>query len=233
MHPSSHRLANLVDTADPTPRDVLAALTWQERIQGSVNAAKNWRMTAAGLMLGNVLLAGSLLAVVTTRQVKVFTAFVDPHGVVYRIEREGEGQIGAEAEERVTRAAIGDWVRNSRNVFADWEATRIGILKAYACTSGKAYEALKAYHAQRKPETMVSEGTTRTVTKLERVSLLSANTWQIFWEEEERNRSGQPVKSRWNATVTIARKAPATEDDVQKNPLGIYIDAANIGRDVQ
>jgi type IV secretory pathway TrbF-like protein len=189
-------------------------------------------MIAAGIMLANVILSGALCVVVTTQKVQVFTAFVDPQGLIYRVEKAGDQTLTDDDLAKTTRQTLGDWIRDGRSVYADWEATRLGVLKAYQHTSGQAHHVLLAYHKERKPEDMVAAGVTRTITSIDRVSLLSDKTWQIIWREEERERGKVTSSSCWNATITMARKSPATEDEVQKNALGLYVDAANIGRDV-
>jgi type IV secretory pathway TrbF-like protein len=56
---------------------------------------------------------------------------------------------------------------------------------------------------------------------------LSTDTWQVDWREVVSDKDGNPVSTaNWRATFRVAVRAldPDKDEQIDENPLGIFID---------
>ncbi len=55
---------------------------------------------------------------------------------------------------------------------------------------------------------------------------VSAETWQIDWRETQWDKSGTPMgsPSLWRGMFKVTVAPPTTEDQMAKNPIGLFVD---------
>src|SRR5690606_16837268 len=93
---------------------------------------------------------------------------------------------------------------------------------AYLSQSDPATIALNDYFSKNSP---FERATTETATiEINSVLPITKDTWQIEWTETVRTRRGILKEAlRWKATATTYVVPPTAEDQLMKNPLGIFI----------
>lgn len=132
---------------------------------------------------------------------------------------------------RVIKSAVAAFIANSRLVTPDISLQRKAILDLYAnMEAGQAStHKMNEFLNGDSKKTPFARAVNETVT-VEVLSVLaqSPNTWQVTWLENTRTREGSPISLgvRWTALVTIYQIPPnkdTTEEDIFRNPLGIYI----------
>lgn len=60
----------------------------------------------------------------------------------------------------------------------------------------------------------------------------SDKSFQVKWAETAFERGSQSGTSRWTAILTTVTRPAASADVLRKNPLGIYVDAVDWGREL-
>lgn len=127
-------------------------------------------------------------------------------------------------KKRIVRAAMIDWVENSRAVISDQLAMKriVGKVYAHVTGTGKAKKQLDEYYKARNIFELSSK---QTISAEVTVALpLAGNTWQIEWTETMRNQAGETMGSeRWKAVVTYDFYPLDTEEAIRANPSQIFV----------
>lgn len=206
----------------PAHNPYLAARSeWNERYGSYIAEARRWKLIAlAALAIAAVAVIGVLNLASKSRFVP-FLVEVDKLGETLAIKKAEQAQA---ADTRVIRASLARFVDDTRSVTPDATLQKQALLEAYAYLSNQdpATAALNDHFAKNSP---FERAQTETVTvEINNVLPITKDTWQIEWTESVRSRHGQPLeKTRWKATATVYVVPPVKEEQIMKNPLGIYI----------
>jgi type IV secretion system protein VirB5 len=60
----------------------------------------------------------------------------------------------------------------------------------------------------------------------------SDDSFQVKWIEQTFERGSLSDTSRYTALLSIVLQSPATEDQLRKNPLGIYVNGLDWSREL-
>lgn len=197
---------------------------WDNRMGNVVVQAKNWRLalfsTYLFIVFPLIIVAGFLGAQPkqTPHIVEVF-----PDGsAIYR------GAVGKawelyKPEKQQVTFQLQRFLEYTRNISSDMAVVKKQWFEAYNLLTPKAASTLSTYANDNNPFERA---------KTERISIditakvpLSADSWQCDWKETIWGPKGNVLGTEfWRATLKVAVIKPKSDQDLIKNPLGIYID---------
>lgn len=136
-----------------------------------------------------------------------------------------------EIDTRIVRSSLAAWVSNLRMVTPDIAVQRKAIFEVYAHLSvgdpaiQKTHEWLNG-SPENTPFARAEDVTVHTSNYS--IIAQSPDTWQVDWTETVRDREGvmkkEPFRMRALITVYVVHPTSATSlEDMQKNPLGLFI----------
>lgn len=214
------------ESAEPAVNPYLnAQRTWNDQFGKIISSLRMWRMLALVCLLTTLAAVGGMVQIGRQSKVVPYVVEVNKLGEALAI---GSAQASCAADPRVIRATVASFVSDARLVTSDVALQRNAVLRVYADlaagdpATGKMNEWLNG--------TPDSNPFKRAATELVNVDIKSvmpqtASTWQLDWVETVRDRKGV-VKSapyRMRALVTVYVSPPTTEEQIRRNPLGIFV----------
>jgi len=195
---------------------------WNERYGSYIEAAKKWRLVAL-LALGITLIAvGGLVYLGAQNKLVPYIVTVDKLGSMVPIKSAEPIKM---ADDRVIKAMLARFIVNFRSVISDGAAQKLAVSDAYAllAVGDTATTVISEYFQSGHSPFERAKDETVTV-EISSVLPISKKTWQIEWHELVRDRRGVPKENvRMKALVTIAIIPPDTQENIMKNPIGLYI----------
>ena len=214
-------------TPEPVTPYQKAAQLWDERIGSSRVQARNRRlMTFVSLMLSAGLGAGVIWQSAQSR-VTPYVVEVDEFGEVravgpaIRLYQPKDAQIAW----YLTR-----FIGNVRSISIDPVLVRKNWLEAYDFATSKAALFLSDYARQNDPFAAV--GTHSVSVQVTSVVRASDSSFQVKWTEQSYDSGSLAGETRWTAILTTITEPPFTEEDLRKNPLGLYVNAIAWSREL-
>ena len=204
---------------------------WDNRIGTTVAQARNWRMACVATSLTSLILAGGLIAVSLQRKVFPVVVTVDPSSG--RAESLGAaGNLHYEVSEREIRYFLNQFILNVRTLPLDSVLLRRNWEAAYAYLSNSAATVLNEIAAKEALERKVGEDST--IIELISITRIGeSNSFQARWKETLFKGTGGTERQILNGVFTIETRAPATEEQIMLNPLGITITAFQWNRELE
>ena len=225
--------ANAVEApkSQPEPRNqhrppetspyLAARREWDERYGNLITRAKNWRMAAFLALLIAMLETCGLIALSMKAKTVPYVVAVDSLG---RVLASGPADQASQADDRLKRAALFQWVSDLRSVTTDGVAQRKAIDRVYAmiANGSPAQVEIGEFFRSAPPH---QRAQTKTVdVDVKAVFAASDRTYQVEWTETNRGLAGQvESEERWKGSFTIAVNPPNDERLIRINPLGIYV----------
>jgi type IV secretion system protein VirB5 len=135
----------------------------------------------------------------------------------------GPAEKGRSADPRLVRYQVAEFIRKVRSIVADGAAEKQLLDAAYAHASGAATRFLNDHFKVENPFLRMQERTVSVeVTSVLR--LPASDSWQIQWTETHRGLDGAVlVRERWQAILTVAIRPGDRPDEIERNPLGLYV----------
>ncbi|MEM7588570.1 MAG: conjugal transfer protein TrbF [Myxococcota bacterium] len=203
-----------------TPYD-RAKHVWDQRIGSSRQQAANWRLVAFCLIAVVLVLSTGLVYLSSQAQVVPYVVEVEASG------RPREPVRVAPGNYTMTQAAahyfIGTFITQVRSLSSDPVVAKRNWLQAYNLVSQKGATMLTGYLRQHDPTQELGQKT-RSV-HVDMILPLSPNTFQSEWTEQEHHKNGHMTSTKkYQGVFTMLHRLPTTQQELQKNPLGVYID---------
>jgi type IV secretion system protein VirB5 len=137
----------------------------------------------------------------------------------------------APTDHRVIASALSACIANARLVTPDVMLQRKAVFDVYAMlpANAPATQKMTEFYNGTEESSPFKRATTEMVsTEISSAMALTPETWQVDWLETTRDRQGvmksRPVPMRAMLTIFIAAPTSATtEEQLRKNPLGIFI----------
>lgn len=183
---------------------------------------RQWQyVSLATFVVAGLSLAGNLYQM---RQVKV---------VPYVIQTDVTGQVvtvgplarddDPHPEDRVIRAHLAAFIRNSRTVTTDRVLLKRSLQWAYASARGKAVQYLNDFYRSQDP--LLRAATESVAVTVLSVITLTDTSWQVRWKEEIRNPQGLKLREEiYEARLTTTIKpTEVTVETIWLNPSGIFV----------
>jgi len=187
---------------------------------------RNWQLIAFGLLAICAYLAVAYQQLASESRITPYVVEVDALG---RAASFGPAEKIDKLDSRIVVATLSSLVRDLRTVYADSQAQKALLYRAYAHVSGSARTTLDTHfgRAENDPR-LLSQRFLRRVESVDVLQLPGSSTWKVRWTEvEEPVALGSARRSAWEAFFTVAIDPPSSPELVQQNPLGIYVTAAN------
>lgn len=204
---------------------------WEDRHYNLIQAMHTWRRVAVGAITTAVIGVSGLVYVASQHKIVPFLVEFDQHSEPVRI-------IRAEAPNEPTtnqiRAAIRTWLIGVRWVSADPYAQKEMLEQSYMMTmpASAAYGALHEYHSANNPYKISDRYTIEVA--VNSVTKISGNTWRVEWTETKKSQSGgTESQEQWQAAVSTTISAPSTEEQIMKNPVGVFVGDFNWSKRLQ
>ena len=195
---------------------------WLERHGGYLQRAAQWRLMALGC-LGVAAIAVSA-NVFMARQYKVvpYVVEVDRLGKASAVAR---ADLAAPVPERMIQAELSEFVANWRTVTADLDLQQRMVGRLAFFTTGSAKGQLRQWFEANNPYDRARQGHLVQVAVKGLPLPVSKDSWRVEWVETVRNHAGALMEEpqAWEATFAIQVQPPASDEQILRNPGGIYV----------
>ena len=175
---------------------------WLERYGNYISQKRNWQIIA---VLSAII---SLICV-------IFLGNTSKVGIVQNIDLKNPNVI---------KYSLNTFIYSWRSVWGDVEIQRKFIFDAYAYLepNSKAFNFINEEYREKNPFKQVSKENVRV--KVKSIVPQNADTWQVEWEEETRNLKEEIISQiTYRGFFQVKQIVPTTEEQILKNPLGIFI----------
>jgi type IV secretion system protein TrbF len=215
------------DTPSPATPYQAAAQVWDERLGSARVQAKNWRLMAFGCLSLAVLMAAGLVWRAGQSLVTPYVVEVDHMGDVRAV---GEAAKTYRPSDAQIAYHLARFITDVRSLSIDPIVVRQNWLDAYGYATDRGAVALNDYARLHDPFAHVGQDSVSVeVTSVVRVSDAS---FQVRWVEHHYTDGTASGTERWTAVLTLVVQAPHTEQQLRRNPLGIYINGLSWSREL-
>lgn len=191
---------------------------WNDRYMNMSKAIRNWQLAFSYAMIVVVIMTISLARMANESKVQPFVVETS-QGMPYAIKPMEAISV---KDKTLINFALDQFIMNARSVVSDTEAEKNLLNRAYAFSADETLRYLRDYYDQNNPFEKVAHTTTSV--SIVNTLPLSNNTWQVTWDETERNLETGHVSgtTRWVAqlTYTLGEVNPKF---INENPFGLYI----------
>jgi type IV secretion system protein TrbF len=197
---------------------------WDLRIGSSREQARNWRMFAIFSLIVSTFLAVIIIIILATHKNNIYIAEVTKEGKVVNVAPLLVQYHPTEAQKEYFIVHFIDLIRS---IPLDPVMAKKNWLTAYNFLNSRGSERLSYYFKQNNPLELIGKKTV-TVQILD-INPISTATMNVNWTETTVNTNGQEeAKKYYSGIFTIAIKQPTKNEEILRNPLGIYIIDFNI-----
>jgi type IV secretory pathway TrbF-like protein len=204
-----------------------AAQIWDDRIGSARLQARNWRLAC----FGSLLLSGGLASALVWQSLR---GTITPW--VVEVDKLGEARAvaPADADYRPTDPQVAfhlaRFIEHIRAIPADPVVLRADWLSAYDFTTPSGAQALNDFARSNDPFAEI--GKRQVAVDVSSVIRASKDSFRIAWTERRYQDGGLIETSRWSAIVTVTIQPPRTPDALRKNPLGVFVTAINLSKEL-
>lgn len=191
---------------------------WSDRYANMAGGLRTWQAAFGLSMLVVVALTIALIKISQESHVQPFAVEVNNGMPVAMMPMTSMNN----QDDKLVLFAITQFIRNARSVVSDVDAEKKMLSSMYAFSADNTIPFLNEYFRKNSPFDRVQKSTTSVeiVNKLP----ISPHTWQIVWDETERDIANGHVlkKTHWLAQVTY-HMGPVKPETINDNPFGLYI----------
>jgi type IV secretion system protein TrbF len=198
---------------------------WNDRMAPVVSSRQMWQLIA---ILSLLLAMGALAGIIQIgRESKLipYVVEVDKLGQAVAVS---PAQVAEPADPRVIKATVASFISDARLVTPDGTLQRGAVLRVYAVlVAGDPATAKMNEWLNGTPNANPFKRAETEMVSVEIKSIMpqTDSTWQVDWVETVRDRKGVMTSEpfRMRALVTVYLAPPTTEEQMRKNPLGIFV----------
>ena len=205
-----------------------ARRTWNDHTRGVVASRQMWQIfgiLALMVSLGGI---GGMIHIGSQSKFIPYVIEVDKLGQPLAIARADKA---TKADPRIVRAAIAEFISDARTVTPDTALQRKSVFDVYAmlASNDPATQKMNEWLNGNEDANPFKRAQTAMVSvEVGTVLPQTPETWQVDWVETTRDRQGVikgiPAHMRALVTVYSVEPKPSTsEEQLHKNPLGIYV----------
>lgn len=215
------------NTPAPATPYQAAAQAWDERLGGARVQAKNWRLMAFGCLGLALLMAAGLVWQSGESRVTPYVVEVDHAGEVRAV---GAAVTSYKPNDAQIAWYLARFITDVRSLSIDPVVVRQNWLEAYGYTTDHGAATLNTYARAHDPFAHVGQDSVSVdVTSVVRVS---STSFQVRWAEQHYHEGTLTGTEHWTAMLTLIMQTPRTEQQVRRNPLGIYVNGLSWSRDL-
>ncbi|WP_417466169.1 conjugal transfer protein TrbF [Kordiimonas sp.] len=204
-----------------------AAQAWDMRLGTARAQARNWRLMALGLLTLVGLFAAALVWQSLQSHITPYVVEVDKAGSVRTVGPAVEAYNPTDAQ---IAYHLAGFITRVRSLSVDPLIVRQNWLEAYDYATDRGAQALSDYAREVDPFARVGE---RSITvEITSVVRASPRSFQIKWTEKHYEHGSLARSEAWTGILTTILQIPKTDQQLRKNPLGIYVHALSWSRDI-
>lgn len=198
-----------------------AKAEWLERYGDYISQKRNWQLAAFLCLLITLVCVFYVGYMGTQNKLIPYIIEVDKLG---NIQKVGMVQNTNLKNPNVVKSSLNTFVYSWRTVWGEPEIQKKFILDAYNYVKPQspAFMQINDFYKNNNP---FERGTKERVhVKIKSIVSQNINTWQVEWEEETKTPNQEKLSSvTWKGLFTIEQIEPTTEEEIRKNPLGIFV----------
>ena len=214
------------ETLAPVTPYQAAGQAWDDRIGSARVQAAHWRLMAFGCLVLAFAMAGGLVWQVGRSRVTPYVVEIDAGGQVKAV---GEAATPYRPTDAQIAHHLARFITNVRGLPTDPVVVRQQWLEAYDYATDRGAIALNEYARSNDPFGNV--GQMSIAVEVTSVVRASDRSFQIRWIERKYVNGSPSAAERWTGIASIVVQPPRTEEKLRKNPLGIFVDSLNWGRE--
>jgi type IV secretory pathway TrbF-like protein len=202
---------------------------WNSEVDKAFSAARTWQVVG---IVGLLTAMGAIAGIVYIGSQSKFVPYiieVDKLGQAAAVRPADRASV---ADPRVLHACLASFIASARGVTPDRALQGEAIYRAYAMVGAKdpAAAKIREWWNEDKKQDPYSRAATEEV-NVQIVSVLptvSDKAWEVTWTETTRDRDDnlKGPAEHWKAMLTIYTaplSAGATEQQIFRNPMGVYV----------
>ena len=197
--------------------------SWNEVFGRAISDKRNWRAMCFVLAIALLFAISGLMWQGSQSKVIPYVVVLDKAGQELHT---GIAAKSATTDTKVIKQELGTFIKKNRLTSVDRQLMRQNVAWVYAhmLPNTAALKKLNAHFQKNNPFQMVKKET-RLVKRISSILPVTKSTWSIEWEEEARGVSdGEILHTRkYNAIITVLKKDPETDKQLELNPFGIWI----------
>jgi len=205
-----------------------ARRTWNDHTQALMSSRQAWQIMGILALLVALVAVGGMIHIAQLSRFVPYVVQVDKLGQTAAVS---VADKAAPADPRVIAAAISAFIANARLVTPDVALQRKAVFDVYALlpANGPATQKMTEFYNATEDSSPFKRAAKEMVSaEINTAMPQTADTWQVDWLETTRDRDGamkgRPMLMRAMVTIFIVPPTPATtEEQLRKNPLGIYV----------
>lgn len=194
---------------------------WLERYGNYISQKRNWQIIAVLSAIISLICVIFLGYSTTQNKLIPYVIEVDKLGNTSKV---GIVQNIDLKNPNVIKYSLNTFIYSWRSVWGDVEIQRKFIFDAYAYLepNSKAFNFINEEYREKNPFKQVSKENVRV--KVKSIVPQNADTWQVEWEEETRNLKEEIISQiTYRGFFQVKQIVPTKEEQILKNPLGIFI----------
>lgn len=192
---------------------------WNERYGSYINRAKNWRLAAFGSIGVSLILALGMVHMAGESKVEPYIVTIhDGEAVAV-----GPAQAAPMPSHKIIEATLASFIQRLRIKWPDPELAQrfADETYGYVAKGTQAEQFLDIY--LRNKFSNPDDGVVGSP-QVTSVSEIGKNIWQVDWKESITNAdSTAPLVKNYQAILHVKVTPPTTEQQILKNPLGIFV----------
>ncbi|MGA0599196.1 conjugal transfer protein TrbF [Caulobacter sp. KR2-114] len=204
-----------------------AGQAWDERIGSARVQARNWRLMAFGSLLLSGGLAAGIVALTLRGSITPWVVEVDHLGEAKAVAPAADGYRPTDPQ---IAWRLARFIEAVRGLPADPVVLRNAWLSAYDLVTQNGALSLADYAHQADPFSLV--GKSQVAVDVTSVLRASPSSFRVAWAERHYAGGQLVATEHWTAILTVVLQPPRTADALQKNPLGIFVDAISWSKDL-
>ena len=203
-----------------------ARRAWNEHAGAIIGSRRIWQTVALASLLIAVGALGGIVHLARQSKFVPYVVEVDTLGQAVAV---GRADIAAEADDRIVHATLAAFIRDVRMVSFDRNAQNDAIWRVFSMLQSGDPAIGKITDYMKDPVTSPAKRASEFSVGVEISSVLrqTRDTWEITWTERVWNRQGvrtEQYRMRGLLTISIIPPTTATtEEEIRKNPMGIFV----------
>jgi type IV secretion system protein VirB5 len=196
---------------------------WLERYGSFIQQAYNWRLLA--MLEAVAIIIGVFGLIYVAGQSKFIPYIVDVNQEGLPINVHLADQAGP-VDQRVVHAELANWISNARSVVTDRivEKQNIDGMFDMVQNNSAASGFLNSYYPVADHSPFQRATSLTDAVQVTAILPVSNQTYVVQWTETIRDLNGRVTSTQnWEGSISVAFTPPTTEDQVIKNPIGMFI----------
>lgn len=191
--------------------------------------AKFWRIAALMAIMSTFVATAGIIYQSQQNTVIPYVLEVDSEkGVIRGVEKVIETYRPTTA---IVEFVVAEFAKNIRTISIDPVVTKQNFLKAYDYVTPKGKGVLTDYCRKYQPFNQVESGNSCIVKILNTIKH-SDTSYQVTWSEERFSDTGiSQGNVRYAAIFNILMLPPKNEDQLRRNPAGVYVDFFTVSKE--